>query len=93
MFPASSLLSLVVAALALSGASGASVGRKVEGLAFTRVRSNSTLSMHDIVASDRARIAHFKEDSAARMAAKEAPSAKKRASYSFSVTNAAVSAQ
>ena len=92
MFPASSLLFLLLVAVALTGASGASVGRKVEGLAFTRIRLNSTISMHDIIAADRARIARFRKDSAARMTGKEAPDTRRRAAYSFEVTNAAVSA-
>lgn len=91
MFPAPSLLFLPLAAIAFTGVSGASIGHKVEGLAFTRVRLNSTISMRGIIAADRSRISHYKEDSAARMAAKEAPDTRRRAAYSFEVTNAAVS--
>jgi hypothetical protein len=62
----------------------------INSLPFTTRRFyNDTVK--NIVAADRARIAQIKQDCAQRLAAGEPVSPFKRASYSFTVTNAAVS--
>jgi hypothetical protein len=93
MFRATTLLSALVIALAFGDALAAPASPihepSVNTLPFTTQFRNGTAK--NIVAADRARIAQIKKTGAERLAAKEAASPAKRASYSFTVTNAAVS--
>jgi hypothetical protein len=87
MFPTASLLAAVVLACSLT-ANAAPSAPFVGGPAkinFTARVANTTASGVRLVDADRARIDHLRAHSAST------PGKDKRASYSFSVTNAAVS--
>jgi len=92
MFRSSTFFSTLLLALlfneALAAPSAPIRGPSVATLPITTQFRNGTAKA--IVEADRARIAQIKKDGAARLLAKEAATPEKRASYSFTVTNAAV---